>query len=158
MRVHNRVGLGIALVAWVLVSAGCRDHGAFAGSASDALILYEHTDFNGRQLMLGQPCEDLTAEGFNDLASSLKVRAGFKVTLFEDVGQKGPYFTFNCPIGPQTRDGFCEVHNFDDLAVTTPNCSGRPGCHGYWNDKLSSVGAIGPADPSVVGVIASGQL
>ncbi len=63
---------------------------ASATAASLApVILYEHDNFGGRILSLGDDVSDLRDYGWNDLVSSIYVAPGYQVTLYEDVNFEG---------------------------------------------------------------------
>jgi hypothetical protein len=120
----------------------------------DLVVLYEHADFAGKVLGLPGDALNLVPLGFNDVASSFKVRRGYRATFFEDTGAHGEWFTFNCPsvpIGIPEGD-YCELKNVGNDIATGALCQFRgrdaPGCVGWWNDRISGVGRIGPADES----------
>lgn len=120
----------------------------------ELVLLYEHTDFGGRVLGLRGDALDLVPLGFNDLASSFKLRRGYRATFFEDTGGHGEWFVFNCPSVPIgiPQGDFCELKNLANDIATGTLCQFRgrdaKGCVGWWNDRISGVGRIGPADES----------
>ena len=128
-----------------------------------AVILFADVDFRGQALHFNDSKTDLTADQFNDAASSFKVVIGAKVRFYEDTNFKGAYFTFNCPkpIGNVDQGAFCEVNNLVNDVQTGWLCNWRPGaeeCQGWWNDRISSVEILGPADEHAPpGVLDSGH-
>lgn len=119
----------------------------------DLVVLYEHDEFKGKAVGLPGDTLDLVPVGFNDQASSIKLRYGYQATFFEDTGGKGEWFTLNCPlpaIGIQQGE-FCELKSVGSDIATGALCAfrgqGAPGCVPWWNDRISGVGRIGPADP-----------
>jgi hypothetical protein len=117
------------------------------------IILYEHDNFAGRSVALQGDVPDLTEVNFNDQASSLKLRYGFQATFFEDANGQGEWFTFNCPppIGVKQGD-YCELKSIGSDIATGFLCQFRPdnshGCVHWWNDRISSVMRVKPADMS----------
>jgi hypothetical protein len=120
----------------------------------DLVILYEHDGFGGHSVALQHDTLDLTSVNFNDSASSLKLRMGWQATFYEDVNGRGEWFVFNCPskpIGVKQSD-FCELKSIGTDIATGTLCEIRPrdskGCVSWWNDRISGVGKLGPADES----------
>jgi len=128
-----------------------------------AVILYEDIKMGGGKLQFNDSRDSLVTSQFNDLASSFKIIVGAKVRFYEDVGFKGAYFTFNCPhpIGNVGQGPYCEVANLVTQVETGWLCAFRPGgkeCQGWWNDRISSVELLGPADEhEPEGVVDSGH-
>lgn len=124
-------------------------------TARDLVILYEHADFGGRFVALQQDTLDLVPLGFNDMASSIRIRNGYQATFFEDANGKGEYFTLNCPLVPigLKQSDYCEFKNLANDIATGTLCElrgkGAKGCVPWWNDRITGVGRIGPADPTM---------
>jgi hypothetical protein len=124
----------------------------YAIRPQDIVILYEHADFGGRAVGLDKDTLDLRAVNFNDIASSFKVRLGHQATFYEDINGKGEWFTYNCPSQPigEKQSDFCELKNLANDIATGYLCElrhrGAHGCVPWWNDRISGVGNIKPAD------------
>lgn len=120
---------------------------------TDLILLYEHDEFRGRSVALQGDTLDLNAVGFNDEASSLKLRVGYQATFAEDVAGRGEWFTYNCPppIGIKTAE-FCELSSIGGSIATGTLCQFKgdnaKGCVHWWNDRISSVMRVKPADPN----------
>jgi hypothetical protein len=62
-----------------------RDNAQGDDIGEGCIILYEHCNFEGRQLKLCNDAPSLGSYGFNDLASSIKLGKGTTATLYEDI-------------------------------------------------------------------------
>ena len=115
------------------------------------IVLYENDNFNGKSVDINEDTEDLSSVNFNDQASSLRLRIGYQATFYEDGNGKGEWFTFNCPppIGLQVGD-YCEIASIGGQIATGTLCQFRMdnshGCVHWWNDRISSIKGIKPAD------------
>jgi len=121
------------------------------GRIVEPVILYQDDDFHGRAVALAGDTLDLRAVAFNDQVSSIKLRRGTRATFYENIDGKGLWFTLNCPsqpIGVRTGD-YCELKHVRTDIATGHLCElreGARGCVPWWNDQISGVGQIGPAD------------
>lgn len=117
------------------------------------IILYENDNFTGKSVEINEDIDDLSTVNFNDSASSLRLRIGYQATFYEDDHGKGEWFTFNCPppIGLQVSD-YCELSSIGGQIATGFLCQFRfensHGCVHWWNDRISSIKGIKPADLS----------
>ncbi|MHA6289120.1 beta/gamma crystallin-related protein [Maricaulis sp. CAU 1757] len=88
-----------------------------AGSAlAQEIILFEHANYQGRQIRVSEPVDNLTRAGFNDLASSFRIVSGEWEVCQHD--------RFN---------GTCETHGSDQRSL------------GRMNDQITSLRPVVPA-------------
>jgi hypothetical protein len=75
---------------------------ATAGAASAEIVLYEHDDFNGRSFRASNSASNLNENGFNDKASSARVRGG-RWQLCDDAYFRGACVILNPGEYPSLR-------------------------------------------------------
>lgn len=80
---------------------------ALSGCPSGWACIYQHSNFGGRQLSFKDGgCQNLGNYGFNDKASSLKNRTGYRIRLYKDSNCRGSTRTFDAGESTRSFGGF----------------------------------------------------
>ncbi len=134
----------------------------FYNQANNSVILYEHGNFSGQTKTFGVGTYRFTSSAdFNDLASSIKVPAGFVAVIYEHANEAGGYGTY---VDLMEDCADLSVYGFNDkTSYLSVFSASKPGyayvrgrmsnnqfVAGHWERARTGIDNSPPATPSAL--------